>query len=278
MFLSGASFRRRVVASFLGLLMLAAGCSDSGPWTPTPTDGPSARGDMSFVCNDEIGFFIWGGALPPSGVGRRVFSDGAILRSDGWSEIPNGPMTARGNAGAIAINNGIFVWGGSGSVVAATDPEDFDFPTDGGIYDVDAQSWKLVPPAPLYGRPDPKLAVARAEVLIYGPPAPQSPAWQKPAAAIFDIDRMEWRNVKPPPAEAFVVGVNDEFVAFGDGMMLRYSDPDDDWQPADIVGEASIGTLTAAFPSEDGGVLLFQPDATLRYNPVSEEVALIGKG
>lgn len=156
-------------------------------WTPVDEAPIAGRGGHSAVWTGEE-LIVWGGR---AGADGTELADGAAYdpRTRQWRRIADAPLKPRSGHGAAWTGTGMVVWGGT----AGTGEEE-SVHGDGAVYDPAADTWSLLPPAPLEARMYPAVAAAGGSVLVAaGTDADEVRYFGD--AALWSADTGEWTPV-----------------------------------------------------------------------------------
>ena len=129
--------------------------------------------------------------------------DGTTLSSspggEGWSALPDAPISPRFQHLAVSTGTGLFVWGGY----------DSDNKTDGAYYDSTTGAWRKLPSAPLAGNRGDAIGVwtGREVVVLNGVDSVR--------AAAFDPVAFTWRALPNPPLANAANAMNRAFYVDG---------------------------------------------------------------
>jgi len=132
----------------------------SNTWAPIAPSPLSARRQQNAVWTGSK-LFIWGGYDKSVALKTGALYDPA---SDSWTTIPEGPLSARHSSAIVysAATKQVLVWGGctSGYCTAAA--------ADGAAYDLETNTWSMIPAGPLTARTDAAYGLIKGELVIWG--------------------------------------------------------------------------------------------------------------
>jgi len=145
-----------------------------------------------------------------------------------WRALPPPPFPPRGAATVVSCSRGIVVWGGG------DDTPDYtaNYHGDGALFDPEAETWTMIPPAPLLPAYTPGIAVPAGVVFFGGSEVtiertfefePEGRPWvrksETPRALLLKTDSLTWRELPPcpfDPRNCFYVGNYPTAFAAGD--------------------------------------------------------------
>jgi hypothetical protein len=133
---------------------------------------------------------------------------------------------AGGNASGL-----VMVWGGhDGTVRGNVGSDDFKYFDDGAVFDPSADTWRVLPAAPLAPRADSQvISVGDSSFLVVnGVAAPGSDVDRSDQAATYDVGTNTWTLLAPPPPDSLVVDAGG-LIAFGNDGLHRYDAAADVW-------------------------------------------------
>jgi hypothetical protein len=153
------------------------------------------------------------------------------VRERHWSTTSKSPLAGRAGAAVAGSDTLFFVWGGS--------PSTHGTPlTDGATYDLAANSWQVLPPAPtLSGRPV-GAAWTGTEFVVVGPGD----------CAAYNPGTNTWRTlprIPGPPTEGTVLQVGDRTYVVG-AYSAYLTQGTNAWTPIPSLQNATVATMSAA--------------------------------
>ncbi len=175
-----------------------------------------------------------------------------VLRGT-WRQIASPPISGRYQHRMVWTGSEMLVWGGF-----AWDTSDFGavLPRGGAAYDPAADSWRVMPNAPIAGRGSPVVVWSGTEMLVFGG-ATIDAAGEQPVldGAAYDPATDRWRALPPAPlsggatvggwlADRFVVVTNDSAAAY-DPVVDRWTELPPapirpDWRTAIVAGDRLV--------------------------------------
>lgn len=178
---------------------------------------------------------VWGGATFEDGQ-TRLLSDGAILLPDGgWEPIAESPLSPRRGHSAVWTEQELLVVGGLDAPHHQVSGQ-----MDGAAYDLDSNSWRLLPAVPGFAARADHTAVRTNEAMIIWGGRGAEGALDD--GALYDASRGEWRRIGQAPLEArfghTAVWTGEEMIVWGgvgdDGTHYRdgaaYDPATDQWR------------------------------------------------
>ncbi|GBE25755.1 hypothetical protein BMS3Bbin02_02044 [bacterium BMS3Bbin02] len=243
-----------LVVFFVATTLSRSGSSDRPVWAVLPESLLSARAYGATACLSD-GLVVSGGALPASGSNglvRERLVQGTAVYSDGvWEDLSDPPLSPRMMAGAAAAESGlVLVWGGHDGTVASSNVDDFSYFADGAILDLDSGLWRVLPPAPLNPRANPRVESVGTSFLVSGGDAvPGADINRDEQAALYDVETDSWTLLPVPPPGSILVD-SGGLIAFGLEATFRYDGVTDTWiQEQTYPSEVS----TPEYVSANGG-------------------------
>jgi hypothetical protein len=156
-----------------------------------------------------------------------------VLRGT-WRQIALPPISGRNDHRVVWTGSEVLVWGGFASDQEAS-VFDASVPRGGAAYDPEADSWRVIPDAPIAGRGSPIVVWSGTEMLVFGGAAFDA-AGEQPVldGAAYDPATDRWRALPPAPlsggatvggwlAGRFVVVTNDAAAAY-DPVVDRWTE------------------------------------------------------
>lgn len=123
----------------------------------------------------------------------------AFVLRGAWREIALPPISGRTEHRLVWTGSEVLVWGGYASD-ENTSVFDANAPSDGAAYDPAADSWRLIPAAPIAGRGQPIVAWTGTEMLAFGGfTRGESATTAHLDGAAYDPDADRWRLIPPAP-------------------------------------------------------------------------------
>jgi N-acetylneuraminic acid mutarotase len=144
-------------------------------WTATPTAAaPSSRRDHVAVWA-SIEMIVWGGNAPPNIIGSEVQDGGGYNpATDTWMPTSLvGAPSERYDAQAVWTGRDMIVWGGRKDLPST---RTYLLRDDGGAYDPETRTWRVVPPAPLQSRQYESVIWTGTEMVVWGGSTEQPPS------------------------------------------------------------------------------------------------------
>jgi hypothetical protein len=143
---------------------------------------------------------------------------GATPSGEGWSAMPDAPISPRFQQLAVSTGTGLFVWGG----YASGDK------TDGAYLDSTTSTWRKLPSAPLASdRGDAIGAWTGHEVVVVNGVGPVR-------AAAFDPVAFKWRALPDPPLANAASAMNRAFFVDGAVIVIGVAEEQDGKAPSQV--------------------------------------------
>jgi N-acetylneuraminic acid mutarotase len=134
-------------------------------------------------------FIVWGA---PSAVKSDRYGAIYDIDKDEWKEMAKAPIERRNWSAAVLSGNKLIIWGGCPGPVEAHSRESF---ADGAVYDIDKDTWKMMPAAPLKARFLPRSFIWGKKVLIWG--GFKDEFYYD--GAIYDVEKDAWEKIPDAP-------------------------------------------------------------------------------
>lgn len=133
---------------------------------------------------------VWGGNKSRAGDPPHA-NDGWALdaRTRDWAEIEASPLSSRSWSGAAWTGNELVIWGGASGSWPGESPLG-----DGAAYDPDADTWRLLPPAPIPANAPLVSAWTGSEVIFWGSVQGEGFGF----GAAYDPAADTWRRIADP--------------------------------------------------------------------------------
>jgi hypothetical protein len=121
--------------------------------------------------------------------------------TDLWRALPTAPLKPRTRETVVAIPNGVFVWGGCDTTVLLVSCDDVQVPNgtelaDGAVFDIEHNSWTVLPSSPLVAGNNPSAVWTGDEVVVL---VNVVPTGDHVVAAAYNPSTEQWRALPTPP-------------------------------------------------------------------------------
>ena len=207
-------------------------------------DEPSSAGcgDVAEVTWCRERFFI---------TATTVVEPPAFVLRGTWRTLAPPPISGRSNHRLVWTGSEVLVWGGYASD-EATSVFEAGIPRSGAAYDPVADTWRLIPDAPIAGRASPIAVFSGDELIVFGG-ATYDESGERPAldGAAWDPETDRWRTLPPAPLTggATVGGwLGDRLVVVTNDAAAAYDPLADRWTvlpPAPIRPDWRTGVVAA---------------------------------
>jgi hypothetical protein len=187
--------------------------------------------------------FVWGGWNDGT-----TLMDGALYdpATRTWTMLPSAPISQRYIARAAWTGKEVMVWGG----ISTTGPMSGAIPmSDGALYDPVANSWRVIPAAPVKGRMNPAMLADSSSLVVFGGMEP-GVGWTSDGARL-NFATLAWSTVPTVPS-SFGVRQNARGWTLGGSLFL--------WGGTILTGGGTFG-----YPSD--GVAL--PEGSSAYATIA---------
>jgi hypothetical protein len=200
----------------------------AGSWSDIPSAPIAPRGSASVVWTGRE-LIVWGGA--DGAHGAQLCGNGATYdpTTKNWRLLPPSPLPPTADASAVWTGTEMVVFGG----YVHDSPGNFQATSAAAAYDPSANTWRLLPPAPLSPRVSAFVFWSGHQVVVIGgQPAVTGPSGGDGDGAAFDPSTNAWRRISTPTAPhghrvqwTTVVQAGHEGIGFSNWFVQHASNP-----------------------------------------------------